>query len=270
MRLKVLFFLFYFSNITVAAQHYTEVFFPGMEFRSEIDTLPLDQFIEIMAAYPEDFRQVLFEYGGPEDSTGWEYIDSAIANYPDVVRPIVNQLDLNWDNERDLVLSFLGGNEYTLGGVYISLPEQYLRIFEGRAVFYGVYENGDLCMRRPACCTDPTNEFYRLDRRGGQITDSLSIAVRGANAFPTQKELLKAKKWTLSTDTLYVYSETEGEWNPGAYLPGAKLRIIKKRTTENGELMYCEIIGDLVPDFKRHNLFYRHAYTWLSKEMVAE
>ena len=265
MRTFALIFIACLFRCSAFAQHYTEVFFPEMEFANKLDTLSYTEFSATLEINESDFAQPLYTFGSdnPED---WELITEAYEKYPEIVKPRINQTDLDGDGNPDVILSFLGGNEYSFTGLYLRTKKGYLNVLCKGGEFFGKYSNGNICIRRPACCDDPTNEYFRYElSNDGTVSclDSLSVSTwRVRNVF-TDEELFGNGVWEVSTDTLYAYRNQGKRECFDFYLPGAKVRLIRKEEVEGEQLMFCEIIGELNPEREYHHIF-GHAFVWLA------
>ena len=259
---KIVYFLFVcLSSGAILAQDHTERFFRGMSFASNMDTLSLSEFNGILNKYPADFNQALFTFGS-DNQEDWEMITKAIREYPEIVKPIIHQVDMNSDGKQDLVLSFTAGQEYAFVGFYIAEKKGYSLIYSESGEFYGMYENGDLCYVQRACCDDPTDDFHRLQRIKKQSlmnVDMLSVSSYHIDHLPNMEEIFKEDVWIVTSEILYPVANME---RYGAFLPGAKLRLIKEELIEGEKLMFCEIIGELDPASPA--LIYPHAFAWLS------
>lgn len=249
------------------SQHYTQPFFPNMEFRNELDTISHKGFSEILFNNKMAFSQPLFTYGS-EDSLDWELISKAYIEYPEIVLPRINTIDLNKDGHKDLVLSFLGGNEYSFVGFYVSKDEGYDDVFYKVGELFGVYQNGDVSVRVPACCDDPTNEFYRYsisELSEVNCVDSFSISTWRVKDHFTTKELFDSEDWKLSPDTLFTYQNLGEKESFGYYLPDAKYRVIREKEVDGGSIRFCEIIGRAESALGSLSIL-PHAFVWLTTE----
>lgn len=262
--LLIIFFLGF--SIVSKAQHHSNVFFSDMEFGHEIDTFSRSEFMPILKRHLKDFNQVLWSNGSdsPED---WELVSDSYLGYPEIIIPRVNSVDFNHDGKKDIIISFLAGHEYTFVGFYMGVEKGYQNVYENNRVFYGMYANGDVCVRHPACCDDPTNEFYRLkiDSMGSVFKlDSFSIAVSGS--FVSQEDLRDNTEWTTSEDTLYVKRLHGNPEVLEVFLPGADIRKIKETQDMNGDkLVFCEIKGELI-ERRNYSLVLPHSFLFLSKK----
>ncbi len=239
-----------------------------MQFRSSLDTLSYEEASKIISRHKSDFSQPLYTFGSenPED---WELITESFFNYPEIVRPCMNQLDINGDGELDLILSFLGGNEYSFIGIYFRTEQGYKNIFTDNTVFFGRYTNGDLCLRKPACCDAPANQYYRYSLKAKEklsVEDALSISTWKVRRQIQEDIIFQNDEWEVTKDTLYTYRNQGSEESLGFFLPGAQRRIIYLEEDDQKELFFCEIIGEFTG---RWQLIHGHAFMWLTKDKVS-
>ena len=252
---------------SVYAQNKLMSFFPDLTHANYVDTIPSSDFRNIVEMNLSDFNQAYFDYGY-EDSSKWELVSKNILAYPEIGRPTANFMDLNKDGTKDIILSFRGGNYYTRVLIYFAEKDGYKNVYYDYLVLFGVYKNGDLCLRHPACCTDPTDEFHRVsvDENGVvNKVDSLSISYDGFLESTSLDSLFYQKEWLETTDTLYAVSTMEGISSYGGYYPGSQIRVIDEIIYEGDTIWYCEIRGGILPHNRRSQLF-PHSYAWLSKK----
>ncbi len=243
-------------------------FFPEITHAFEADTIPTDAFKKIVATNISDFNQAYFDYGY-EDSSKWELVSKNILEYPEIGRPSANFIDLNKDGKDDIILSFRGGNYYTRLLIYFATDDGYTNIYYGHYILFGIYKNGDLSLRHPACCTDPTNEFHRISiANNADITkvDSLTISLAGIRGTSVPLDsIYHQQTWEVTKDTLYAFNSLEGNNSFSGYLPGSQMRIIDNYVFEDDTLYYAEIKGEMLIQ-KRYQQFFPHSFTWLSKK----
>ena len=243
-------------------------FFPELVQNADQDTIPFSDLSKLVASNPSDFSQAFYDFGSP-DTSEWSLMSENLIKYPEITQPAGYYFHLNDDAIQDLVISFRGGNEYTRIYIYFGRENgRFRNVYQGNAELFGQYQNGDLCLRHPACCTDPTDDFLRvsLSNTGKLILkDSLSISSEWKIGKIAPDSIFANRRWTTEKDTLHAITMMEGTYTYGSYHPGVKTRVIKEIPYKESTLLFCEVKGQLINE-KVKLRFFPHAFIWVSRD----
>lgn len=243
------------------AQDFDMRLFPRMELAHSGESLSTEALQEVCAAYPDNFNQPLFTYGS-EDQSDWALVGDMVVKYPQIVEPVGHIPDLDADGRKDLVISFMAGYEYTFVAFYQATDQGYRFLGSGTGTYFGRREDGGLWFKRKACCSDPTHEFYKMERSGNgmlNVTDSLSVVIGYASQYPQWEENEAHSEWTR------IESPRDAISNSGktfAQLPaGTEVRKIKQIEGDGRILWFAEI------RWKGDARLFPHAYVWLGEPL---
>lgn len=237
--------LFVGLQYMVTGQDYCEVLFDSIQPKTEFTSLSNKELIELCANHIGDFNQPLLTYGS-DDPGDWLSVGKGVTKFSEDMMPEGRWIDLNGDEQLDLVISFLAGYEYTFTAFYLANERGFSFVYSGIGVFFGKLSNENLVYVHPACCNDPSHEFYEieLDEKTGQwqVKDSFSVTNAYSSGFPSREDLNSEE----------IYSNPDEEVNAigasasrvATFPVGTEFRVIKKIEGDGHILHFVEVHWD--------------------------
>lgn len=246
-------------NLSVSAQDYCAVLFEEIELKSGFMALSKEELIDLCTTHSGDFNQPVFTYGS-EDPSDWLTMVECVQRYSDDMQPEGLWLDINGDEYLDLVISFLAGYEYTYVAFYLQHARGFTCIHTGTGEFYGRKRDESLIYVHPACCNDPSHEFYTLEavENAWQVTDSFSVTNAYSGGFPSSDEVLGASESYASAVELKALGVSGIEVT--RFPVGSAFRLIKEIDGDGHKLFFAEVgwAGD--------KQFFPKTYCWVELE----
>lgn len=244
-------------------QYFTDLYFPDVKFARQFEQVELSEFQKVVKKNKESFQQALFTYGS-DDPKEWETIYNAVLSTSETVKPSIQRIDFDKDGKDDYVLTFMAGSEYTISCIYLTRKKGFQVLEPGRVRFYGIDNKNRIVFWGPACCDDPTEEFFTYEFKEGKLETfdavSISLALNTSSDLPYISQASGTSSKTVSGLRSADNHEVIGKWKPGA-----TMRYINYKAVDDIYVALVEINGELDGD---HGDMQPHAFLWITEESV--
>jgi hypothetical protein len=246
-------------QFSLSAQEHCAVLFNDLQGRNTFEVLSTEALTELCLRFSGDFNQPVFTYGS-DDPKDWLRMSECVQRYARDMLPEGRWININQDNIPDLSISFMAGYEYTFVAFYLGNANGFTCIHTGVGEFYGRQADQSLVYVHPACCNDPSHEFYVLEEteEKWQLIDSFSVTNAYSSGFPSAQELKEASPFFLSKVEINALGNSASR--VATFPPESQFRLVKEIEGDGHILHFVEVL------WKGNAILLPKAFCWVELE----